>query len=60
MAFNKITEKTAVNAPGTNAHVLLTQDVTVNGDTVHDVRRIEMSDFVDAVLDVATDAEIAA
>ena len=59
MAVNKITEKTVIQTPGTNAHVLITQDATVNGETVQAVRRIEMADFIDAFLDVATDAEIA-
>ena len=44
MAINKITEKPTVQHPDDDAYVLITQEVTVNGSTYEDVRRVPISE----------------
>lgn len=45
MAINKITKKAIVEHPDDDAYVLITQEVTVGGQTYEDVRRVPISEI---------------
>ena len=55
MALPKITEKPAVQTLDANLYVLVTQQVTENGETKEVVRRVPLSVFMAEVLDARTD-----
>lgn len=49
MSFNKITEKAVPSSVDSGAKILITQEVTVGGQTVEDVRRATLTQLADAL-----------